>query len=343
MYCPLPLLLVATVSALLARAQGSPSGVQSTFDQMIANARENKGAATATASIDPRRSTRGNTAILLFVEPRAKGSRNVTLELTRELISACPSVITVTSNAAASEFRIAPASGASTLYRADGTVAQIFSARWTVSGLAKEICSFLQSPRPVSPVGSARLAPTTEDLISHESDRTESAEARPPSFEIPVPKADTAIAKRNLSQDCPVVVIKVTSTDGGFTHAVIDGLTKSPLQREVERIQNGGKDPHYLDVRLRNTSDRAVRAIEAFSVYANLMGDEASQQSLLSQNDKPIKPGAEFREYAVDSAALQANGKGDVTVYVNRVRFEDGTFWRDNGSRSCALKSNIRR
>jgi hypothetical protein len=31
-----------------------------------------------------------------------------------------------------------------------------------------------------------------------------------------------------------------------------------------------------------------------------------------------------------------------VTVYVSRVRFEDNTFWKDNGSRSCALTSKIK-
>jgi hypothetical protein len=80
----------------------------------------------------------------LFIEPRAKGDRNVTLELTRDLMRACPALVSITESASAAELRLAITPGATTLYRTDGTVEHIFSARFTLSGLKREICSFLQ-------------------------------------------------------------------------------------------------------------------------------------------------------------------------------------------------------
>ena len=157
------------------------------------------------------------------------------------------------------------------------------------------------------------------------------ASAINPTLAVPLPK-----------QECPVVVTKATSTNGGFGHALADAMTKSEFERAVEKAQNGGHDPHYLDVRMRNGSNKSVRAIEAFAVYANAMGDEGEQVTLLTQNDKAIKPGGEYKSYAVDTQTRSSNGIGDVTVYVSRVRYEDNTFWQDNGSHSCSLTTKVK-
>src|SRR5471030_1572275 len=90
------------------------------------------------------------------------------------------------------------------------------------------------------------------------------------------------------------------------------------FERAMEKANNGGNDPHYLDVRMRNGSQKSIRAIEASVVYADLMGDQGMGTTLLFQNDNPIKAGREFRGYSVDTSARLANGKGDVTVYVSR-------------------------
>lgn len=119
-------------------------------------------------------------------------------------------------------------------------------------------------------------------------------------------------------------------------------MTKSEFQRAMEKAGNGGADPHYLDVRMRNTSAKPVRAIEAFAVYSDAMGDEGPRSTILSQNDKPIKSGGEYFGYEYDTSTRQSNGIGDVTVYVNRVRYEDNTFWLDNGSHSCSLTTRIK-
>ena len=143
-------------------------------------------------------------------------------------------------------------------------------------------------------------------------------------------------------QQCPVTVVSATSSSGGVRHFLADALTKSQFDQAVERARHGGNEPHYLDVRVRSSSQKTIRGIEAHVVYANVMGDEGSETLILFQNDKPVKIGGEVRGYSVDTSARWANGKGEVTVYVNRIRFEDNTFWRDDGSRSCALTSDIK-
>ncbi len=144
------------------------------------------------------------------------------------------------------------------------------------------------------------------------------------------------------NKDCPVVVTKATSTNGGFGHALADAMTKSEFERAVEKAGAGGNDPHYLDVRMRNGSAKAIRAIEAFVIYADAMGDPGPQTTLLTQNDKNIKPGGEYRGYSVDTSQRSTNGIGDVTVFVSRIRYEDNTFWQDDGSHSCALTTRIK-
>jgi hypothetical protein len=144
------------------------------------------------------------------------------------------------------------------------------------------------------------------------------------------------------AQQCPVTVTKATSTSGGFRHALADSMTKSTYERAVERASNGGHDPHYLDVRMRNNSAQAVKAIEAIAAYTDKMGDRGAQQPILSQNEKDIPPKGEYKGYAVDTAERWRNGIGEVTVYVTRVRFQDNSFWQDNGSHSCSLTTNVK-
>lgn len=153
----------------------------------------------------------------------------------------------------------------------------------------------------------------------------------------------TAAASSPLPpQHCPVAVVKATSTDGGFRHALAEGLTKSQFERDMDRARHGGHEAHYLDIRMRNNGQQPIKAIEAFAVYFDKMGDPGARETILSQNDKDIPPGGEYKGYMVDTMDRWRNGKGDVTVYVNRVRFGDNTYWQDNGSHSCSLSSAIK-
>jgi hypothetical protein len=157
------------------------------------------------------------------------------------------------------------------------------------------------------------------------------------------PSSSLAVSSANAPpQECPVAVTKVTSSDGGFGHGLADALTTSEFERQLDKTTHGGKEKHYLDMRMQNNSSKPIRAIESVVVYANVMGDESLRDTLLSQNKNPIKPGDEHKSYFMDRSLQSANGRGDVTVYVSRVRFEDNTFWQDNGSHSCSLTSKIK-
>jgi hypothetical protein len=77
----------------------------------------------------------------LFIEERIVGARNVSLEVTREVLKRCPSDITVTDNRDAADYFLRIAPGASTLYKQNGDAAHVFPARWKAASLAKEVRS----------------------------------------------------------------------------------------------------------------------------------------------------------------------------------------------------------
>lgn len=121
-------------------------------------------AAPATSPVPA--STTSNTPRRLYIEERVKtvqGSslhcdnygncfghnssreRNVSLEVTREVMKQCPSVLIVTDNFGARDFDLRISPGNSTLYRANGDVAYISPARFRVPNLAKDICGYARA------------------------------------------------------------------------------------------------------------------------------------------------------------------------------------------------------
>jgi hypothetical protein len=170
------------------------------------------------------------------------------------------------------------------------------------------------------------------------------AQANPAALVSGAPSASPAPASATPStpQECPVVVTKVTSGDGGFGHALAEGMTTSEFQRQLDQTAHGGNSKHYLDMRMRNNSSKPIAAIESVVIYTNKMGDETTRDTLVSQNPKPIKPGEEHKSYSMDRSEKMQNGVGNVILFVSRVRFEDNTFWQDNGSHSCSLSSKVK-
>jgi hypothetical protein len=71
------------------------------------------------------------------------GTRNVSLEVTREVTKLCPTVLTVTDNHDAADFDLRISPGSSTLYKQNGDVAYVSPARFRVSSLAKDVCAFV--------------------------------------------------------------------------------------------------------------------------------------------------------------------------------------------------------
>lgn len=81
----------------------------------------------------------------LFIEPRNVKGREVSLEMTRELSRGCPSAVVVTKDEASADLRLAITPGATTLFRADGSVEKIFGVRFMLSRLGKQVCGYLKS------------------------------------------------------------------------------------------------------------------------------------------------------------------------------------------------------
>jgi hypothetical protein len=188
-----------------------------------------------------------------------------------------------------------------------------------------------------APIGPKRIA---ESLELAPGQIVEPVAKPVPSFNetAAAPSPGTATA----AQDCPVVVTKVSSSDGGFAHALADAMTTSEFQKQLDSTLNGGKGKHYLDMRMKNVGSKDIRAVESAVVYSNAMGDENSRDTLVTQNTKPFKVGRELKSFFMDRTSQSANGRGDITIYIQRVRFEDNTFWQDHGSRSCKLTSAIK-
>jgi len=153
------------------------------------------------------------------------------------------------------------------------------------------------------------------------------------------PVSPTAV----IPQECPVVVTKVTSSEGGFGHGLVDDLTTSEYERQTDKVMHEGQKKHYLDMRLLNKGTKPITAIESVVVYSDVMGAETAHEALVSQNSRPLKPGQEYSGSFMDRSLQSANGLGDVTVYVEKLRYTDNTFWQDNGSRSCKLTRQIKR
>ena len=142
-------------------------------------------------------------------------------------------------------------------------------------------------------------------------------------------------------QECPLVVTKITSGDGGLRNAFAEALTTSEFQRQLDETMHDGKKKHFLGVRIRNNSQKRVLAFESVVVYSNKMGDETLRNTLMSQNTKPLAPGQDYKSYAMDREEYTQTGAGQVSLHISRVRFDDNTFWLDNGSHSCSLSINI--
>ena len=165
----------------------------------------------------------------------------------------------------------------------------------------------------------------------------------PVSSALPTMQSTTAVATAPASpQECPVMITKLTSGDGGIGHAFADAMTTSEFQRQLDETSHGGHAKHYLDIRERNNSAKPIAAVEEIIVYFNKMGDETLRDKVVSQNKKSIAPGAERKSFVMDRTQATANGAGTVTMYINRVRFEDDSVWQDNGSHSCSFSNKAK-
>lgn len=240
----------------------------------------------------------GRRPATVFIEERAKGNRNVTLELTRDITKSCPSVVSITENAGTAEYKLAPVSSASTLYRSDGTVEHIFSARWTVSGLTKEVCAYLQTAPP---------------RVTGAANASNGAEDREAPHERASPQDERAAAPQ-LTPACPIAITRI------HPHWII-----------------GQGDPwgSYLLIQFTNTSPKIIAAVRFGVAFVDALAD--THESVYNyDSDSAVKPGKSSHPSWDDGVYAGAPGhKVGAIVWVQKLRFADGTFFVDDGRRSC--------
>jgi hypothetical protein len=70
-------------------------------------------------------------------------SRNLSLQATKEFVKSCPAV-TITDNREAADYLLRIDRGDSTLYRRNGDVAYISPAKFKISNLVKDVCTYVR-------------------------------------------------------------------------------------------------------------------------------------------------------------------------------------------------------
>lgn len=74
-------------------------------------------------------------------------TRDVSLEVTRDIMKRCPNVLVITDNRDAADFDLRISPGSSTLYKHDGDVVYVSPTRFKVSNLAKDVCDFVAAQK----------------------------------------------------------------------------------------------------------------------------------------------------------------------------------------------------
>jgi hypothetical protein len=72
-------------------------------------------------------------------------SRNVSLEVTKEVMKKCPTTLIVTDNRELADYDLRISPGSSTLYRQNGDVAYVSPTKFKVSNLAKDVCTYVEA------------------------------------------------------------------------------------------------------------------------------------------------------------------------------------------------------
>ena len=168
------------------------------------------------------------------------------------------------------------------------------------------------------------LAPGESVLVSAPAQNAPPSSPPPPSS-----------GSNNVVQTCPITIVSLKSGIS-FAHILLDQLTTSEFEQQLDQAAHNGQGKHYLDIKVHNDSGKSVSAFEFGSVYSNKMGDEGASTNSISQNRRSIAAGVYLTVWAMDRDTLEQSGIGQVEVFVSRVKFDDGTFWQDDGTRSCS-------
>lgn len=129
-----------------------------------------------------------------------------------------------------------------------------------------------------------------------------------------------------LAAQCPVEIRKLTE-------APVGSMNKTTFAAAIIGNPNVG----HVGIYYQNQSDKDVLTVRFGLGYVNTMR-ELSYVEFVDTQEHRVKPGKSF-------GLLASTGNwnlGDQTkhvAWVEKVMFSDGTFWNDDGSKSCATAS----
>lgn len=117
----------------------------------------------------------------------------------------------------------------------------------------------------------------------------------------------------------------------GYAAAQCPVQVTKAFTRGVYRESGGRLSFPSMVIHFTNVSDKVIVGTKFSAYYTNAVGDKRESVNTFTTGDT-VKPGkskrVEFNQY--DTNSIKAP-----SVYVLKVKFQDGTTWEDDGKRSC--------
>lgn len=130
----------------------------------------------------------------------------------------------------------------------------------------------------------------------------------------------TVRAQQSTPATCPIQITQIDQPQG-FKAKTLAGLTTDGPHVGVESAV----------IAYRNNSSKIITAVRFESRYLNPMGE----YSISINQDTPklkLKPGKAGRLLI---QLPRSNPDSTVDAWVQKIAFSDGSYWQDDGSRSC--------
>jgi hypothetical protein len=124
-------------------------------------------------------------------------------------------------------------------------------------------------------------------------------------------------------QTCPIAVKKVNPRAFPFSSGLLD--------------YESGKDPwdSYLQIEYSNVSNKTIAGIR-FGVYFVSGMREADRSVYNYESEQKVRPGETKKPYWADGVYEHEYGRTmGAMVWPQRIMYEDGTYWTDDGTQSC--------
>jgi hypothetical protein len=121
-------------------------------------------------------------------------------------------------------------------------------------------------------------------------------------------------------QPCPVEITKIDTSNGFAAHL-------------SAAVNNLGPSRGYFTIAFANKSEKIVATVRFGVGYLNSMR-ELSNVEMVTTAETKLKPGKSSAVVG-PNGYITAGAKAKSAGWVEKILFSDGTYWNDDGSRSC--------